>query len=337
MHRSGSSALAGALAALGVGMPAEMLGADADNPRGHFEPLRVIELNTRLLQEARSDWDSCAPFDAARLAPGRLDAYKTEIATLIGQEFGRSPLFALKDPRICRIADLYVEVLGGLGIETRVILPIRHPSGVARSLLRRNGMVPGYGQLLWLGHVLDAERQTRGLRRIVQSYEALLADPAGKLGEAASRLELNWPRPLGPEALQRIVSPKFERSSKAGPVTVEDAVTPLVSRAYAALRAMEGGEDRTTEFDAIQAEWIHAIGFAQPLQDELLARDRRAQERLAHLSAGTAPGSRAELAGRLLREEGPRYLLAKSLRILRTEGPVRLLQRGLRLFGLGRR
>src|SRR5262249_38718453 len=120
--------------------------------------------------------------------------WESEISELLDQEFGASKLFVLKEPRICRLAPLYTELLIGKGIEPRVIISLRNPLAVIASLAARNGMTERFAALLWLRHVLDAEAASRGRPRVVVSYERLLSDWERALEPANSALGIQWPR-----------------------------------------------------------------------------------------------------------------------------------------------
>src|SRR3546814_11847187 len=56
-------------------------------------------------------------------------------------------------------------------VEPRVVVMLRNPAEVCASLEERDLMAPGYGQLLWLRHVLDAERFSRGVPRVLCRYD----------------------------------------------------------------------------------------------------------------------------------------------------------------------
>jgi hypothetical protein len=124
--------------------------------------------------------------------------YVKRARELIRSEFRDAPLFVLKDPRICRLASFWLEVLDAEGIETGVVHPIRHPIEVSQSLNRRDLMRPEYGKLLWLRHVLDAEYATRDRRRFFCMYDELISDWQALVDRMSSGLEWAWPRLSAP-------------------------------------------------------------------------------------------------------------------------------------------
>lgn len=176
MHRSGTSALAGLLSHLGVTLGDRLMPASPDNPKGYWEHRDVVPVHDGLLHGLGSRWDDIRPLppgwedgDAAGEAARRLQA-------ILRRDFGGIPLWGLKDPRLCRLMPLWAPLLRAEGIEARFVLALRNPREVAASLRSRDGMSPARAALLWLRHVLEAERASRGQRRGIVHYEDLLSE-----------------------------------------------------------------------------------------------------------------------------------------------------------------
>src|SRR3546814_14850657 len=85
-------------------------------------------------------------------------------------------MILLKDPRICRFLPFWLDACESFGIEPLVVFAWRDPFQVAHSLRNRNQFSRDKGLLLWLRHVLDAERDSRRLPRCFVRYEPLLSD-----------------------------------------------------------------------------------------------------------------------------------------------------------------
>lgn len=184
MHRSGTSALARLLGYLGAALPADAIEAHGDNARGYWESAAIVKADDQLLRVARSSWFDPRPLDLTRLEPSALRSRKDRIWEAVCVAFGDAPLIAIKDPRQCRFVPTMVEALAEHGVASRAVLMLRDPEAVARSVGKRDGTTPDFARLLWLRHMIDAERATRGLRRAVVDYDAMLAD----WREAADRL-----------------------------------------------------------------------------------------------------------------------------------------------------
>ena len=196
MHRSGTSALTRVISLLGASLPKNMMPPAAqNNALGFWEPAGLVALHDELLSEAGSSWDDWRRLDLdGRLPAARLAHYKIAIAGELSEAYDESPLFVLKDPRICRFFPLYREILNDMGIAVRIVVPLRDPAAVTASLRARDGIPEAVGQLYWLRHMLDAEADTRGVQRAFVAYESLLADWRRAIAPLTSGLGVDWPR-----------------------------------------------------------------------------------------------------------------------------------------------
>ena len=176
MHRSGTSALTRLLGYLGAALPADAIDAHADNERGYWESAAIVKADDQLLRVARSSWFDPRPLDLSRLEPSALRSRKDRIWEAVTAAFGNAPLIAIKDPRQCRFVPTMVETLAEHGVASRVVLMLRSPQALARSLASRDGTIPAFAHLLWLRHMIEAERASRGLMRAVIGFDAMLSD-----------------------------------------------------------------------------------------------------------------------------------------------------------------
>ncbi len=194
MHRSGTSALAGTLSILGCDLPATPMKADPNNPKGYFESSKFHVLHDQLLHSAGSSWDDWLPVNQGWFESARAEEYRDRIATALREEFGDSRLFVMKDPRICRLLPLWFDVLDHEGCAPLVVHTHRHPLEVARSLERRDGIGLDLGMLLWIRHILDAERDSRGRPRYFTSYERVMTSWAEMAEGLQEALDVKLPR-----------------------------------------------------------------------------------------------------------------------------------------------
>jgi hypothetical protein len=192
MHRSGTSALTRLLGLLGAALPATLVAADENNETGYWESLPINQALERLLREAGSAWQDWRPFDPGWHRTPAAAANVAELKQVILSEFGQEPLFVLKDPRICRLIPLFSDVLHELNIDPSAVIIVRHPTEVVESLRKRNQLSPQHARLLWLRHVLDAERNTRSWPRAFVTYAQLLEDWSAVASATAQRLGLEW-------------------------------------------------------------------------------------------------------------------------------------------------
>lgn len=176
MHRSGTSAMMGTLWRLGVRMPDDLMRRDKHNELGYWESIRVNAHMENLLRLAQSRWHDWRPLNLANIDREPLEEISTRMCQLVETSGGGANLFAIKDPRICRAVPLWLDIMTKCRRQPVAILMTRHPFEVARSLSARDGMPFDKGLLLWLRHMLDAERDTRGICRVFVQYDDLLND-----------------------------------------------------------------------------------------------------------------------------------------------------------------
>jgi hypothetical protein len=194
MHRSGTSALAGLLARLGAAVPNTVIAADEHNALGYWESVEFNRFHDRLLSSAGTSWDAWTPLSPDFLEPAAADAFAKEFARLLHDEFGTAPLFVAKDPRICRFVPFWLQSLAASGVDPVPILTIRAPLDVASSLAERNHFGREHSLLIWLRHVLDAESETRAIRRSVVRYRDLLDDWKSVVDRITADTGVEWPR-----------------------------------------------------------------------------------------------------------------------------------------------
>jgi hypothetical protein len=226
MHRSGTSVLSSVLADLGLDLGrGEVLGSNRSNPRGHFEPVGMIQRNDDALRLLGGSW-SAPP---SRGATGRVDLpvrWKVESAIWARSVYPRGRrAYVVKEPRLTLLLDAW---RGTLPRPLVTVGVVRDPWTVAHSLTVRNGFPHEVGLALWwvYNHALVTARPQP---LTIVSYEALVSDAekvvahlvkalaaaglAGHLGPvdaALARVE----RPSTPSGASR-VDPSNERVAEA--------------------------------------------------------------------------------------------------------------------------
>lgn len=188
MHCSGGSDLARVLNLLGCDLPktnSDMAQSGSD---------AIAAFNETLLASAGSSWCDWRAIHPGWRSSPKAEEFKTAALQLLEQKFGASRLFVLKDPRICRLLPLWLDVLEAAGVHPALVMPTRNPLDVAASLAARDGLDPALGQLVWLRHVLDAEAASRGRPRLHCSYGALLAHWPRLIQRAEETLAISFPR-----------------------------------------------------------------------------------------------------------------------------------------------
>lgn len=243
MHRSGTSALTRLIGHLGAALPADAIEAHADNARGYWESAAIVKADDQLLRVARSSWFDPRPLDLSRLEPSALRSRKDRIWEAVAAAFGDAPLIAIKDPRQCRFVPTVVETLAEHGVASRAVLMLRDPHAIARSVAKRDGTTPAFAQLLWLRHMIDAERATRGLQRAVVDYDAMLAD----WRDAAVRLLPltggTMPEGEAASAIGHFLDPSLRHHAGEGVPILEQPLAAIVSAVRDGLAALAECDD----------------------------------------------------------------------------------------------
>lgn len=186
MHRSGTSALAGALESMGfaLGPDDDVMPADAGNPEGYFELLSIVRANDDLLAHFGGRWDS--PPD---LAPDWVnDEVATEFVETMRAAVGRlfeGDHWLLKDPRISLLLPAWRKITGDRGC---AVVIVRDPLEVAASLSRRNALSTLTGLALWSAYNRTMLRDLEGARVHVCTYTDLIENPMAVLTDIAESL-----------------------------------------------------------------------------------------------------------------------------------------------------
>jgi GT2 family glycosyltransferase len=253
MHRSGTSAITRVLSLLGAALPRNMLGAQAGNDAGHWEPARLLVLNDELLQSAGSSWDDWRQLTLDTLPEDAKLEYQRKVREIIADEYGDANLLVLKDPRICRFAPFFADILRGTGLNVRYVIPLRQPPAVAASLFKRNGMSNDFSDLLYLRHVLDAEATTRSADRLIVDYDELLDDPKTTSDRVASWLlkGTNQDAAAAIEAAMASIDNSLRHEQS---IESQDRLSPA-DRTYRLLRELSPGRDGQApkELDRLRA------------------------------------------------------------------------------------
>jgi GT2 family glycosyltransferase len=198
MHRSGTSAMGGVLEALGVDFGSNLIPGDPGiNLKGYWEHGEINVLHDQLLKNLDSSWDDTKPLRDGWMQENIALECRGKLIGVINKDFGNSPIWGFKDPRLCKLMPLWLDIFKTLGIEPYFIIMVRHPGEVADSLFRRNSFDWQKSSLLWTLHFLDAEYYTRNQPRVFVSFDDLLADWRQVVVGIAGKFQIKWP--TGPE------------------------------------------------------------------------------------------------------------------------------------------
>ena len=283
MHRTGTSAMTRVLALLGIDLPRRLVpGVPNDNDLGFWESVPVAQAHDRFLASIGSAWDDVSPLPKSVFASAKADTFVGELDEILRAEYGDSSLFVVKDPRMCRLLPLWIAALDRFGARPSFVITTRNPLEVAGSLKARDGFSGTKSCLLWLRHLLDAERDSRGFARVFVSYERLLRDWVTTSERIARELHLFWPR-AGHDShvqIEEFLSSALRHHSyDYSELRARSDVTAWVKQAFDAVsRAATDAEEVDSElFDEIRGQLDRADQAYGPLlaqaRAEITARE----------------------------------------------------------------
>jgi GT2 family glycosyltransferase len=196
MHRSGTSALTGVLRHLGLVLGNRMMAASKDNPQGYWEHFDIVRVDDDLLHAVDRRWDDIRPMPEGWERSALALRAATRLQEILERDFAGIPLWGVKDPRLCRLMPLWLPLLDRLKVKPRFILVVRHPQEVAASLAARDGLSVAHSSLLWLRHLIEAERATRDHPRAILRYDDLVEGGGWRqsLARLSRDIGVDWPR-----------------------------------------------------------------------------------------------------------------------------------------------
>ena len=215
MHRSGTSFLTDCTEVLGFTLPGDRNGPAPDNPKGHFEPRAIVDLNESALARAGASWARIAPLDAG--------PNPDEMEAALQASFGKAARIVIKDPRMSLLMPAWRPFLETLG-QVSAVISLRNPAEVAASVARRDAISADHSYLSWISHILTALDSTEGLPRMLVLFPDWTGRPAETLNRMAQIASVDLPDDAAGAILAR-----FQRSAvHGGRQTV--ATVPAIDR-----------------------------------------------------------------------------------------------------------
>ena len=272
--RSGTSALTRVISLCGAALPAGLLGATSENPRGCWEPRAAIHLNEKILRRhGSSGYDLTlhtqeeGAFDAKENA-GYVGKIKVFLTTLPD-----APLVVIKEPKITTVSGIWFEAARQAGFDVAAVVAVRHPHEVIGSLEKRAASQnyvqasPALTSAWWLKYTLLAEKDTRGVPRVFVEYANLLEDWRREVKRISTALEIDLnARDEG--AIDEFLTPDLRHHRNGGPVP-EPFGTDWMSVVYEALGAAARDEPwNGSALDRVfEAYRVSEHGFRTAFQD----------------------------------------------------------------------
>jgi hypothetical protein len=273
MHRSGTSALTGALSHLGLMVPTpnDLVAGRYDNPV-HYESQGLTDIDDAVLYALGGTWSAPPVMEPGwERSPAVLDvAGRAGIAAR--RAFPGDGPVLWKDPRHCLLLPLWRSILPAPVV---TVLLWRAPLAVARSLRSRQGFPVSLGLALWERYTRDALAALAGHAVYIMRYEELLADPTASITSAARWLEATVPAAIDTDA----AAIARAASSVSGPLARHEGagdVPDVVREAVGTLTELSGAHDHVPETTPAPAPaWMADVIAQRHDYEELYARYMR--------------------------------------------------------------
>lgn len=188
MPGPGITAVAGVLNRLGCN-----LSSSAGNGGNPFGSSRIAAFNEELLASAGSLPDDFTPchIDWLRSASGA--QFLRRALSLLEEEFGDASLFVLSEPGVSLLVPFWIKALRQFECVPKVILATDDPTQTVTTAGPENQPLR---EVLWLRHVLDAERDTREVERFHLSVDRFGTNWVDMARTAEQALGLVWPKSI---------------------------------------------------------------------------------------------------------------------------------------------
>lgn len=195
VHRSGTSAVAGALAAAGVACGGPLLPANEGNPKGYWELEPLVALNDRIFAALNRRWYDIAPMPAGWAANPAVRQLEGDARQLLRSQLSEHAIGLLKDPRLCLTMPFWRNVMTQLGWPLSVIVIARPVDDVVLSLQRRELLRARDIACLWARSMLEAVRACFYDRSLLTTYDQLIESPREVFERISARLDFRLDLP----------------------------------------------------------------------------------------------------------------------------------------------
>jgi hypothetical protein len=240
-RRSGSSAMAGCLNLIGFNLGNALMPGNEANQSGYFENQDIVLAHDTLFRDLGCRWDMVGGLPPDWLESQAARKALDTLSNILQDQFlNQNRPFAVKDPRMCRLMPLWSRALEQFNIRPGLILVLRHPMEVAKSLQKINGHELLKGHLLWLSHNREALAGCRGQEYLMITFDQLLADPIATLRKTARLSALAGIDPLrhSREILQ-FVRPELKNHHQSESSEIHDGLFRHYAWVYDQFRTLQ--------------------------------------------------------------------------------------------------
>ncbi len=284
-HRSGTSALTGALGLSGawVGEASELTEANAENSRGFRVRRELGGICSRPLLAAGANWRKVACFEPQAISHAVLEEEGAKLAQIVSA-LDRRDARAIKEPIRCHVLPIRRDLI----TSHNCISVVRNPLEAARFSKLRNGFETSEGIALWEIYDRPALDAFANLPRVLASHEALTLRPAETLAELIERLAEFGPTDLETPSEDRL-GQLIEASLYCGMASAEELSDLLSPSQLAFWHAIRSDDVFNLE---------HSAAVSWPARSQLINLEaaqlshQRHSDRTLELSGPLATGNR---------------------------------------------
>jgi hypothetical protein len=176
MHRGGTSAATRLISLLGPALPRDedLVPPSPKNPRGYWESMSLVAVNTRALAAVGSDFRFPRQLGEGWERDPRLDGLRAEARDAFRLAYPTAP-WVWKDPRTCLTLAFWRATLSAPPV---AVLLTRNPLEIAASAVRTGAEQRTlYTIAVWERYLRNALAQAAGLPVLVTRYDDLLTAP----------------------------------------------------------------------------------------------------------------------------------------------------------------
>lgn len=167
-----TDAWAQALAALGMQLPKLSAIDDLDIAEAlKVQPL--VRAHGDFLAGLGRAWSSVHAFAAEDFSGENFDSLVDDLAEILDEAFEAGEPWVIAEPQLAFTLPAWRIVAERLDLDLRAIVPLAHPRDAAAALAGQGDLSIEHAYAIWTRFMLDAERRTRGLRRVFIAADAV--------------------------------------------------------------------------------------------------------------------------------------------------------------------
>lgn len=289
MSRSGTSAIARSLSALGVDLGNQLIEADSRNPKGFYEDADILyKINRGVSAAIDYNWIEYGEDEKLIETDSELRDYKNYAVGLLCERFVKTGNWGFKDPRTVCILPFWQAVFKAVNVEDKYILALRNPLASAYSNQKFAKMDLEAGLILWIKILKTMINGTVGKKRVLISYDLMLQNPRLQLDRMQKALAIE--EPADEQAIAAYADGFIDKKLQTHHYSDSDieshpavTITPIALKMYElAMRVARDEIDfDSAEFQAAWAALEQELATVRPMHAyvELLAKRNKKLER----------------------------------------------------------